>query len=102
MKTTTSVPACRPPSAWKTITASRASFARAIDHLEELQTRTAANCCAAQPNIGIEHDNFGRFSVLVVYHKYRIGFTGTILIEPEPHEPTNHQYDFDTQTVYGF
>jgi xylose isomerase len=49
-----------------------------------------------------ELDNFGRFLSLVVEHKHRIGFTGTILIEPKPHEPTKHQYDFDTATVYGF
>lgn len=53
-------------------------------------------------DIGIEQDNFGRFLSLVVDHKHRIGFTGTILIEPKPHEPTKHQYDFDTQTVYAF
>lgn len=52
--------------------------------------------------IGIEQDNFGRFLQLVVDHKHRIGFEGTILIEPKPHEPTKHQYDFDTQTVYAF
>lgn len=52
--------------------------------------------------IGIEQENFGRFLSLVVDHKHRIGFKGTILIEPKPHEPTKHQYDFDTQTVYGF
>ena len=52
--------------------------------------------------VGIELDNFGRFLSLVVDHKHRIGFEGTILIEPKPHEPTKHQYDFDTQTVYGF
>jgi xylose isomerase len=52
--------------------------------------------------IGIEQENFGRFLSLVVDHKKRIGFKGTILIEPKPHEPTKHQYDFDTQTVYGF
>lgn len=52
--------------------------------------------------IGIEQQNFGRFLNLVVDHKHRIGFTGTILIEPKPHEPTKHQYDFDTQTVYAF
>lgn len=52
--------------------------------------------------VGIEQENFGRFLSLVVDHKHRIGFTGTILIEPKPHEPTKHQYDFDTQTVYGF
>jgi xylose isomerase len=49
-----------------------------------------------------ELDNFGRFLTLVVEHKHKIGFKGTILIEPKPHEPTKHQYDFDTATVYGF
>ena len=52
--------------------------------------------------VGTEQENFGRFLSLVVDHKNRIGFKGTILIEPKPHEPTKHQYDFDTQTVYGF
>lgn len=49
-----------------------------------------------------ELDNLGRFLALVVEHKHRIGFAGTILIEPKPMEPTKHQYDFDTATVYGF
>ena len=49
-----------------------------------------------------ELDNFGRFLSLVVEHKHKIGFKGTVLIEPKPHEPTKHQYDFDTATVYGF
>jgi len=39
---------------------------------------------------------------MVVEHKYKIGFEGKILIEPKPHEPMYHQYDFDTATVYGF
>ena len=38
----------------------------------------------------------------VVEHKHKIGFKGTILIEPKPREPSKHQYDFDTATVYGF
>ncbi len=49
-----------------------------------------------------ELDNYGRFLSLVVEHKHKIGFKGTILIEPKPFEPTKHQYDFDTATVYGF
>jgi xylose isomerase len=49
-----------------------------------------------------ELDNFGRFLAMVVEHKHKIGFEGTILIEPKPHEPTKHQYDFDTASVYGF
>ena len=52
--------------------------------------------------IGTEMDNFGRFLSLVVDHKHKIGFEGTILIEPKPHEPTKHQYDFDTQSVFAF
>ncbi len=44
----------------------------------------------------------GRFLQLVVEHKHKIGFKGTILIEPKPQEPTKHQYDFDVATVYGF
>jgi xylose isomerase len=53
-------------------------------------------------NLKRELDNFGRFLNLVVEHKHKIGFEGTILIEPKPHEPTKHQYDFDSATVYGF
>jgi xylose isomerase len=49
-----------------------------------------------------ELDQYGRFLTAVVEHKHRIGFTGTILIEPKPQEPTKHQYDYDTATVYGF
>ena len=53
-------------------------------------------------NLKREMDNFGRFLSLVVEYKHKIGFKGTILIEPKPHEPTKHQYDFDTATVHGF
>ena len=53
-------------------------------------------------NLKQELDQLGRFLTLVVEHKHKIGFKGTILIEPKPHEPTKHQYDFDTATVYGF
>jgi xylose isomerase len=49
-----------------------------------------------------ELDQLGRFLTLVVDHKHRIGFTGTILIEPKPFEPTKHQYDFDVATVHAF
>lgn len=49
-----------------------------------------------------ELDQLGRFLTMVVEHKHRIGFTGTILIEPKPMEPTKHQYDHDVATVYGF
>lgn len=138
----------------------RASFARAVDHLEELQAKhgrkllwgtanlfghpryLAGAATSPRPEVyawgasqvrdaleathrlgganyvlwggregydtilntdlAVEQENFGRFLSLVVEHKHKIGFNGTILIEPKPHEPTKHQYDFDTQTVFGF
>jgi len=49
-----------------------------------------------------ELDQYGRFLSMVVDHKHKIGFQGTLLIEPKPREPTKHQYDFDVATVYGF
>ena len=39
---------------------------------------------------------------MVVDYKHKIGFPGTILIEPKPQEPTKHQYDYDVATVFGF
>jgi xylose isomerase len=53
-------------------------------------------------DLGRELDQLGRFLTLVVEHKHRIGFTGTILIEPKPFEPTKHQYDFDVAAVHAF
>jgi xylose isomerase len=48
-----------------------------------------------------ELDQLGRFLNMVVEYKHKIGFQGAILIEPKPREPSKHQYDFDTATVYG-
>ncbi len=55
-------------------------------------------------NTDLAHElkQLGRFLSLVVNYKHNIGFTGQILVEPKPKEPTAHQYDFDTATVYGF
>jgi len=49
-----------------------------------------------------EREQLGRMMQMVVEHKHKIGFKGAILIEPKPQEPTKHQYDYDTATVYGF
>ncbi|WP_421858492.1 xylose isomerase [Oricola sp.] len=49
-----------------------------------------------------EDAQLGRMLNLVVEYKHKIGFDGTILIEPKPQEPTKHQYDYDVATVYGF
>lgn len=49
-----------------------------------------------------ERQQLARFLALVAEHKSRIGFTGTLLIEPKPFEPTKHQYDFDSAAVHEF
>ena len=49
-----------------------------------------------------ERRQAGRFLQMLVDYKPKIGFGGTILIEPKPQEPTKHQYDYDVATVYGF
>ena len=53
-------------------------------------------------DLGRERRQAGRFLQMVVDYKHRIGFPGTILIEPKPQEPSKHQYDYDVATVYGF
>jgi xylose isomerase len=49
-----------------------------------------------------ELDQLARFLHLVVEHKHKIGFPGTLLVEPKPHEPTKHQYDHDCAAVHAF
>lgn len=49
-----------------------------------------------------ELDHMGRFLSMVVDYKHKIGFTGQILVEPKPQEPSKHQYDFDVATCIGF
>ncbi|MDH3693272.1 MAG: xylose isomerase [Gammaproteobacteria bacterium] len=53
-------------------------------------------------NLAHEDQQMGRMLNLVVDYKHKIGFDGTILVEPKPQEPTKHQYDYDVATVYGF
>jgi xylose isomerase len=49
-----------------------------------------------------EEAQLARFLTLVAEHKARIGFTGMLLLEPKPQEPTKHQYDYDAATVDAF
>jgi len=53
-------------------------------------------------NLKKELDQYARFLHLVSEYKHKINFKGALLIEPKPCEPTKHQYDFDTATVYAF
>ena len=49
-----------------------------------------------------EVDQLAKFLTMVVEHKRSIGFTGALLLEPKPFEPTKHQYDYDVATVDAF
>jgi len=51
---------------------------------------------------GFELDNLARLLHMAVDYAKEIGFTGQLLIEPKPKEPTKHQYDFDAATVLAF
>lgn len=52
-------------------------------------------------NMKKELDQYGRFLSMLVEYKHKIGFKGTLLIEPKPCEPAKHQYDFDSATVFA-
>jgi xylose isomerase len=53
-------------------------------------------------DLGQEELQLARFLAMVADHKHRIGFKGTLLIEPKPQEPTKHQYDYDVAAIRGF
>lgn len=46
--------------------------------------------------------HLANFLQAAVDWKKKIGFNGTLLIEPKPQEPTKHQYDWDAATTYAF
>ncbi|EMS46439.1 Xylose isomerase [Triticum urartu] len=49
-----------------------------------------------------ELEHLANFLQAAVNHKKKIGFNGTLLIEPKPQEPTKHQYDWDVATTFSF
>lgn len=49
-----------------------------------------------------ELNHMARFLEAAVAYKKKIGFTGTLLLEPKPQEPTKHQYDWDAATSANF
>jgi len=49
-----------------------------------------------------ELDHLANFLQAAVDYKKKIGFKGTLLIEPKPQEPTKHQYDWDVATAFAF
>ncbi|GAA4710524.1 xylose isomerase [Brevibacillus fulvus] len=50
----------------------------------------------------LELDNLARFMEMAANYAKEIGFTGQLLIEPKPKEPTKHQYDTDVATAFAF
>lgn len=53
-------------------------------------------------DMGLELDNYARLLKMAVDYAKEIGFTGQLLIEPKPKEPTKHQYDTDAASVLAF
>jgi len=53
-------------------------------------------------DMGRELDHMARFFESAAAYKKKIGFSGTLLIEPKPQEPTKHQYDWDAATAANF
>eukprot|EP00262_Sarcandra_glabra_P006438 TRINITY_DN1874_c0_g2_i2.p1 TRINITY_DN1874_c0_g2~~TRINITY_DN1874_c0_g2_i2.p1 ORF type:complete len:236 (-),score=53.44 TRINITY_DN1874_c0_g2_i2:488-1195(-) len=49
-----------------------------------------------------ELDHLAKFLEAAAAWKRKIGFNGTLLIEPKPQEPTKHQYDWDAATTGAF
>lgn len=48
-----------------------------------------------------ELQQYGRFLQMLAEYKHKIGFKGTLLIEPKPCEPVKHMYDYDSTHVYA-
>jgi len=49
-----------------------------------------------------ELDHLATFLHMAVDYKKKLGFHGTLYIEPKPKEPTKHQYDSDAAACYAF
>lgn len=53
-------------------------------------------------DLKIELANMATFLKSALSWKKKLGFNGTLLLEPKPQEPTKHQYDWDVATTMGF
>lgn len=49
-----------------------------------------------------EQEHFAKFLHAAKDYARKQGFKGNFFIEPKPCEPTKHQYDYDSATVFGF
>ena len=53
-------------------------------------------------DLKLEQDNLAMFLTITRDYAKKIGFKGTLLLEPKPMEPSKHQYDFDVASCLGF
>ena len=53
-------------------------------------------------NMTLEMTNAARFFRMAKNYAQKIGFRGSLMIEPKPQEPTKHQYDWDASTTAAF
>lgn len=53
-------------------------------------------------DMAFETANAARFLRMAKHHAQKIGFKGSLMIEPKPQEPTKHQYDWDAATTTAF
>jgi xylose isomerase len=50
----------------------------------------------------LETDNAARFLHMAATYAKKIGFLGSLMLEPKPKEPSKHQYDYDAATTHAF
>ncbi|KAH7624004.1 hypothetical protein Ndes2526B_g01256 [Nannochloris sp. 'desiccata'] len=53
-------------------------------------------------NMKLETDNAARFLHMAAMYARKIGFLGSLMLEPKPKEPSKHQYDYDAATTHAF
>ena len=58
--------------------------------------------CIWNTDMKREMDHLAIFMHMAVDYAKAIGFKGQFYFEPKPHEPTKHQYDFDTAACVNF
>jgi xylose isomerase len=58
--------------------------------------------CLWNTDMKREVEHLAAFMHMAIDYAKKIGFTGQFYFEPKPHEPTKHQYDFDTAACVNF
>ena len=53
-------------------------------------------------DMGRELDHLAAFLRMAANWRETLGFEGQLFLEPKPHEPSKHQYDWDAATSIGF